>query len=127
MKRAIAAVLALCMLTAAVGGCASILKGTSQEVFIVSEPSRAEVYIDGQLRGTTPLELKLETDETYVIEYRMDGYTTETFNISNSIGAGWIILDVVCGIVPVVVDAVTGAWYSLDEDNVSVVLVPEGS
>ena len=122
MKRVLVAVLILSMVAGALGGCASILKGTSQDVFLVSEPSKAEIYIDGQLRGTTPLELELETDKTYVVEYRMDGYTTQIFNISNSIGAGWIILDVVCGLVPVVVDAVTGAWYSLDEDNISAVL-----
>ena len=122
MKRVIVAVLVLSMVAGALGGCASILKGTSQDVFLVSEPSKVEIYIDGQLRGTTPLELELETDKTYVVEYRMDGYTTQTFNISNSIGAGWIILDVICGLVPVVVDAVTGAWYSLDEDNISAVM-----
>ena len=122
MKRVIVAGLVLSVVAGALGGCASILKGTSQDVFLVSEPSKAEIYIDGQLRGTTPLELELETDKTYVVEYRMDGYTTQTFNISNSIGAGWIILDVVCGLVPVVVDAVTGAWYSLDEDNISAVM-----
>jgi len=122
MKRVIVAGLVLSMVAGALGGCASILKGTSQDVFLVSEPSKAEIYIDGQLRGTTPLELELETDKMYVVEYRMDGYTTQTFNISNSIGAGWIILDVVCGLVPVVVDAVTGAWYSLDEDNISAVM-----
>ena len=122
MKRVIVAVLTLSMVAGALSGCASILKGTSQDVFLVSEPSKVEIYIDGQLRGTTPLELELETDKTYVVEYRMDGYTTQTFNISNSIGAGWIILDVICGLVPVVVDAVTGAWYSLDEDNISAVM-----
>jgi hypothetical protein len=122
MKRVIVAGLVLSMVAGTLSGCASILKGTSQDVFLVSEPSKAEIYVDGQLRGTTPLELELETDETYVVEYRMDGYTTQTFNISNSIGAGWIILDVVCGLVPVAVDAVTGAWYSLDEDSISAVM-----
>ena len=122
MKRAIVAVLILSMVAGALGGCATILKGTSQDMFLVSEPSHAEVYINGHLRGSTPLELELECDKTYVIEFRMDGYETQTFNISNSVGAGWVILDVVCGLVPVIVDAVTGAWYTLDQDNINAVL-----
>ena len=122
MKRVIVAVLILGIVAGALCGCATILKGTSQDVFLVSEPSKAEIYIDGQLRGTTPLDLELECDKTYVIEFRMDGYETQTFNISNSVGAGWVILDVVCGLVPVIVDAVTGAWYTLDQDNINAVL-----
>jgi len=122
MRRAIVVVLGLSMAAGAVCGCATILKGGSQDVFLVSEPSAAQVYIDGQLRGATPIELKLECDKTYVIEFRKDGYETQVYNISNGVGAGWVILDVVCGLVPVIVDAATGAWYSLDQDNINAVL-----
>jgi hypothetical protein len=127
MKRAIVVVLILGMALGSLGGCATILKGTSQEVFLVSEPSKADIYIDGQLRGKTPLELKLECDKTYVIEFRKDGYDTQTFNISNSVGGGWIVLDVICGLVPVIVDAATGAWYTLDQDNINAVLESQRS
>lgn len=37
-------------------------------------------------------------------------------------GAGWIVLDVLAGLVPIIVDAATGAWYGLDQDNVNAVL-----
>ncbi len=42
--------------------------------------------------------------------------------ITNHVGAGWIILDVLAGRVPFVVDAATGAWYSLDQKNLDAVL-----
>jgi hypothetical protein len=43
-------------------------------------------------------------------------------DISNHVGAGWVVLDVICGVLPVVVDAVTGSWYSLDQTNINAVL-----
>ncbi len=37
-------------------------------------------------------------------------------------GAGWIILDILGGLVPIIVDVATGGWYELDNTNVKVVL-----
>lgn len=105
-----------------ISSCATIFKGTSEEVRFSSDPSRAEVWINGIKRGETPFSLKLESKENYVIEMRKEGYESVTRNITNHIGAGWIVLDVIAGLVPVVVDAATGAWYSLDQNNVDAIL-----
>lgn len=66
--------------------------------------------------------LKLKVNKTYTIEFRKEGYKSKTHNINNSVGAGWIILDVLAGLVGVIVDGITGAWYSLDQENVNAVL-----
>ncbi len=102
--------------------CATIFKGTSEEVRFGSEPQKAEVWINGARMGETPVSLKLESKKTYQIEFRKEGFKTATRTITNHVGAGWIILDVLAGLVPVVVDAATGAWYSLDQKNVDAVL-----
>lgn len=103
--------------------CATLFKGTSEEVRFGSDPQRAEVWVNGERMGETPLTLKLESKKTYTIEFRKEGYRTETRRITNRIGAGWIILDVLAGLVPVIIDAATGAWYSLDQKNVDAVLI----
>jgi hypothetical protein len=100
-------------------GCATLFKGTSEEVSFGSNPLGAEIYIDGKLMGKTPAAFQLITKKTYVIEFKM-GDKKKTINLNNSVGAGWIILDVLGGLVPVVVDAITGAWYSFDMKSVSV-------
>jgi len=38
---------------------------------------------------------------------------------------GWIILDVLAGLVGVIVDAATGAWYSFDQKNVDAILIKQ--
>ena len=50
----------------------------------------------------------------------MEGYKSITRNVTNKVGAGWVILDVLGGLVPIIIDAVTGAWYDLSEKNVDV-------
>ena len=102
--------------------CATLFKGTSQEVNFNSDPQKAEVWVNGTKMGVTPLALKLESKKTYTIEFKKEGYETKSYNITNHIGAGWIILDVLAGLVGVIVDAATGAWYSLDKKNVNAIL-----
>ena len=103
-------------------GCATLFKGTNEEVRFGSDPQKAEVWVNGAKMGETPISLKLESKKTYQIEFRKEGYKPVTRNITNHVGAGWIILDVLAGLVPVIVDAATGAWYSLDQKNVDAVM-----
>lgn len=102
-------------------GCATLFKGTSETVSLGSEPP-AEVYINGTYRGDTPVKLDLKSDKEYDIEFRKEGFESKTVHISNSVGAGWIVLDVLGGLVPVIVDAATGAWYQLDQKMVNATL-----
>ena len=57
-----------------------------------------------------------------IVEFKKEGFKTITRNGTNKVGAGWVILDVLAGLIPVIIDAVTGAWYHLDEKNVAVQL-----
>jgi hypothetical protein len=54
--------------------------------------------------------------------FKKEGFKEKTILVSNKVGVGWVILDILVWIVPMVIDAVTGAWYEFDEDNVSVTL-----
>jgi hypothetical protein len=102
--------------------CALVFKGTKQEVSFRSDPQRAEVFVNGIRMGETPLTLKLITKQTYAIEFKIEGYKPKSVQINNKVGAGWVVLDIVLGLVPVVVDAATGAWYSLEQKNIDAVL-----
>lgn len=102
--------------------CATIFKGSKESVSFSSEPSGAKVYVDGQPLGSTPFQLELKSNKTYSVEFRLDGFQSRTLILNNSVGAGWIILDVLFGLIPVVIDAATGNWYSLDQSHVRAAL-----
>jgi hypothetical protein len=108
-------------------GCATIFHGSTDKINFYSDPSGAKVYVNGQLMGTAPLEMKLESKHTYNIEFRKEGYQNKTVVVTNSVGAGWIILDVLFGLVPIIVDAATGNWYSLDQEHVNAALEEQQS
>jgi hypothetical protein len=110
------------VLVLSLSGCAAIFKGNSSKIDTNSTPKGAKIYVDGNYMGDTPFRLKLESKRSYAIEFRMEGYKSKTYNVTNSVGAGWIVLDVLCGLVGVIVDAATGAWYELDQKNINVIL-----
>ena len=104
------------------GGCATIVKGSHNTVDFSSTPSGAQVYVNGVPRGATPVNLKLESKRTYTIEFQKEGYETKTYTITNHIGVGYVIIDVIFALIPVIVDAATGSWYDLDQDMVNAIL-----
>ncbi|MBM4172359.1 MAG: PEGA domain-containing protein [Ignavibacteria bacterium] len=102
--------------------CATLFKGTTDTVNFTSEPTSADVYIDGVKMGKTPVQIELKSNKTYNIEYRLDGHETKNYILNNSVGGGWIILDILGGLFPIVIDAATGAWYELNQDQVNMFL-----
>lgn len=100
-------------------GCATIFKGKSETVTINSNPSGAAVVINGHPVGNTPTQMKLDSNETHNIEIKKVGFESSHFVISNSVGVGWVILDVLGGLVPVVIDAATGSFYYLDRTEIN--------
>lgn len=103
-------------------GCATIFTGTAQKINFSSEPTGAKVYIDGVEEGTTPLTASLKKGKEYNVDFKLKGYEDKTLRLTYSIGAGWVILDVLAGLVGVIVDAVTEAWFSFDIENYKAVM-----
>jgi hypothetical protein len=122
MKKITACLLAAAFITL-LPGCATVFKGPNEHVSLNSDPRGAEVYINDAYMGDTPLRIKLEARHGYRIEFRKEGYKPKVVTISNHIGAGWVVLDVITGLVPVLIDAVTGSWYGLDQTHVNAALV----
>ncbi len=102
--------------------CATLFKSSTEEVSFSSEPTGAKVYVNGQFMGETPFPLNLESNEDYLIEFRLEDYENKMVFINNSVGAGWIILDLLAYIFPIFIDNATGDWYYLDETNVRAAL-----
>ena len=103
-------------------GCATLFHGSTDKIDFSSNPSGAKVYVNGQLMGTTPLQLNLQSKHAYTIEFREEGYENRTVMVNASVGGGWIVLDILGGLIPVIVDAATGDWYSLDQEHVNAAL-----
>jgi hypothetical protein len=103
-------------------GCATLFKAKERTVAFDSDPQGAEVYINGNRMGRTPMPLSLSNLKPVTVTFKKDGYEDKTYIISTKVGAGWVILDILGGFIPVIIDAVTENWYNLDTNEVKVLL-----
>ena len=102
--------------------CGAIFLGSSQNVSFNTSPDRATVVVNGAIRGETPVNLKLKTNEYYIITFKKEGYEDKTYSITNHVSGGIVVLDVLGGLLPIVIDAATGSWYRLDETTINLPL-----
>jgi len=107
-------------------GCATLFGPSEHPLSLNSQPEKATVVINGIERGQTPLQLQLKADQSYTIEFRKEGYESVTRVVNTEVGAGWVILDILGGVVPIVVDAATKNWNKLDQEAVDAILIKQG-
>ena len=108
-------------------GCATLFNDDRRTVSFSSNPVEAEIWIDGIHRGITPFSLDLNNHRDHTVVFRKEGHQDVICEISANVGAGWIVLDVLGGLIPVIIDAATGAWKSLDRGACNVTLPAAGN
>ena len=117
------------VLLAVVGltGCASIMNGTTQSVFVNSTPSGAMVQVDG-LQATTPAKLELKRSQaSHDIRVAKEGYETAQMSIGRKVNP-WLAGNLFWGYVlplGVIVDFVSGGAWSLETARVDLSLAPK--
>lgn len=67
--------------------CASVFKGTEQSITFTSEPSGAEVLVDGLSMGVTPLTVKIKKNKYDNVMIKKAGYKTITRPLDKSYDA----------------------------------------
>ena len=101
-------------------GSATIFKGTNQAITIDSQPEGAKVYVDGQLRGRTPLSISMKKSlSTHTFRVVKKGYASVTRTLDKSydpVALANIIWDLST------TDMLTGAAFEYSPNNYMVEL-----
>lgn len=106
-------------------GCATIFKGGNEDVTFTSEPQGADVSVDGQPIGQTPVVAKLKSAKHHIIQMKADGYEPASMTLTNHVGAGWVVWDIFSWFgIALIVDALSGDWHYLDTDKIHFDLRP---
>ncbi len=119
-------VMMLLICQSVIGGCATIVNGTTQKVSVSSDPPGAQLVVDGESTYTTPATVELSRKRDHLLTISKDGYHTEQIAVQKVISgavAGNIIAG---GLVGWGVDAISGAQYKLVPKTVAVTLRPIG-
>ncbi|MEM1329863.1 MAG: PEGA domain-containing protein [Planctomycetota bacterium] len=130
MKHLVGTAIAVAMIgwaSIGAGGCASVFDAANDsKISVRSNPEGAEVLLNGESKGTTPAEFIVSDEEIYDLKVIHEG-ETRSIALTRSIGAKWIVLDVIFGLIPVVVDAITGNWYEVQPQEIFVDFTAPGS
>lgn len=109
------------------GGCATVINGTSQPVEFRSDPSGADVELISGLKCTTPCQYSMKRGDDSRVTFTREGYEPVTVYIQSRTGGGVAGNILAGGIIGGVVDVSNGASNHLYPDPVYVRLVPTGS
>jgi hypothetical protein len=99
--------------------CATIVHGTKQQVPISSNPTGAQVTVDGQIYYTTPCLIELERNKAHIVTFTLDGYQTEHIKLESGLST-WFYVGIIPGLVLIgpVYDLISGGAYTLEPELV---------
>lgn len=119
-------VLVVCGLMVGLGGCATLTRGTQDEVAVVSDPPGARVATSvGAGCAATPCSLTVARDAVFTVTVAKDGYATQTVAVTTRLsgtGAAVATENLATAGLGLAVDAATGAALEHVPDPVTVVL-----
>lgn len=112
--KAVLTLTSLSMLTS----CATIMHGTRQNIGIASNPTSANVWVDGSFVGTTPMIVNLTRKDNHFVHIELEGYQPFEAVFARQL-SGWVFGNVVFGgLIGLAVDAISGGIYSLTPEQV---------
>jgi hypothetical protein len=105
-------------------GCATIIHGTTQDIGVSTDPSGAEVLVDGQERYKSPTKITMKRKDDHMVEVSLEGFQKETINIK-SVVSGAVAGNILAGgLIGWGIDAASGGQYRLVPENIDVRLRP---
>lgn len=108
-------------------GCATLFASKAKTIAIESDPPQADILVDGSPVGQTPAQISLSNSRPHAISIQKAGYHAAGCQLLTSTGGGWVVLDVVTGFVPAIIDAATASWNKLDRAHCRVRLAQDGA
>jgi hypothetical protein len=110
-----------CLISAS---CATLLKGKTDQITVISDPAGAQVSVDGDVKGTTPVSFEVPSKEDLNIHVAKDGYQPQDLNNPAKTRWGWETFSFFSYVIPVFVDMGTGAAWGHDELTMTTHLEP---
>jgi hypothetical protein len=119
--------LTLAALIAALGafgtGCGALFNGPVQTVEIKSTDPQAEIITNGTVIGKGSAQVTGSPTDPPVVYVRGKDGAVARVDLEGSVGAGWVVLDVLAGLTIIglaapICDAAFNGWSSLDEPDV---------
>jgi hypothetical protein len=125
--KSIYAVASAALLSVALGGCATVINGTSQDYEMASKPEGAKVTLSNGQSCTAPCKISLKRRNDLTATVELAGYKTEKVYIQSRTGGAGVGNILLGGVIGAGVDASNGSMNSLYPNPLNVKLAAEGS
>ena len=113
--------------TVLLGGCASIMHGTAQEVTFQSSPEEVTVTVTGRIIGKTPITTRLDKKTGQYVIFSKDGYKPVTMELTTILDS-WFWGNIVFGGFPgSTTDSLNGAMNQYSPSQYFVTLTPDSA
>ncbi len=122
-----AAALSISVLSLGLGGCATVLNGTSQDLAFQSDPEGAAIELISGGTCVTPCEFSMKRGDDSRVTFTKDGYKTESVYIQSRLAGSTFGNIIAGGGIGAVVDGSNGASNRLYPKPVYIRMVPVGS
>lgn len=120
-------VIALATLSLGLGGCATVVNGTNQDVKFQSDPEGAVIELITGGTCETPCEYSMKRGHDSRVSFSLDGYKSEFVYLQSRLGGGAFGNILLGGPIGAVVDGSNGASNNIYPRPVYIRLVPVGS
>jgi hypothetical protein len=108
--------------------CATLLGGKRNTLNIQSgQPDSAMVFLDGVYLGQAPFKLhisKYKLQHRSMIEIKKEGFETFYHEVLRSPHIGYVVADIITGVIPLIVDVADGNIYRPNTRKIEYKLVP---
>lgn len=127
MKNRIVLVLAALSCFVMSSGCATIIKGGSQEVSFQSEPQDATVTLSGKILGKTPLTTTIDRKSSQTLSFSKEGYKTLDMQMTTSVNPWFFGNILIGGLLGSTTDGLSGAVHEYAPSRYYITLPPENA
>lgn len=125
LKRAFSVAVILLVLPIMQYGCATILKGSTQVIAVNSNVPGAEVLLNGQSIGVTPLSTTIPKGKNSTLVVRKEGYQAQTMAMPTTITVAFWGNIIIGGLLGSTTDMTTNSAYEYAPGAFHAELVPE--
>ncbi len=108
-------------------GCATIIKGGSQEVSFQTVPEGATVMLNEKILGKTPLTTTIERKSSQSLSFSKDGYKTLTMPMATSVNPWFFGNILIGGLFGSTTDGLSGAVHEYAPNRYFITLPPESA
>lgn len=111
------------LITILLSSCATVFTGTRSKIKVQQGNVPAQVFLNGNLIGTAPCKVKvpkhLLRNGKAVLTIKAEGYKDAVITLDGRVRVGWVVFDILTGVVGLAVDFATGAIYKADHKTVT--------